>query len=41
MVEYILVFIILSGVASALVFFINAARNSSSKTVELVSSEYP
>jgi len=39
--EYILVFLALLAIASALVFLVRAASRSSRRTTALISSEYP
>ncbi len=41
LVEYVIVFVALLGVISALMFFIGAARESSERTTTFVTCEYP
>lgn len=41
LVEYVIVFVALLGVISALMFFIDAAKASSTRTTTFVTCEYP
>ncbi len=41
MVEYIIIFCLMIGVAFALSTLLSSLRNNSSRTLELVASEYP
>jgi len=41
LVEYVIVFVALLGVISALMFFIDAAKASSERTTTFVTCEYP
>ena len=41
LVEYVIVFVALLGVVAALVFFIDAAKASSTRTTTFVTCEYP
>ena len=41
MLEYLIVFVVLLGVLSAVRLFVSAARSSAERTTQLVTCEYP